>query len=115
MKTEKENDLSKQVFNETFNPDAHSSLVIPFDKEETIEEAAKKYSYDFGTIESMEGYHANKGFIQGAKSDAARNYWYQKFQEEQNNKYPKEFLIWYSGMKEEQIENAFKRWENEKS
>jgi hypothetical protein len=105
-----EDDLEHyEEYNETFNPINHSDLVIDFDKEqidldseftgalnelllskvETIEEAAKRfreednYPYEY---EDDEGRHVDI-FIAGAKSDAARNYWYQKFIEEQNKQF----------------------------
>jgi hypothetical protein len=49
---------------------------------ETLEEAGLKY------IENR--YYKNtdcESFITGAKSDVARDYWYQKFQQEQNKKF----------------------------
>lgn len=82
-----ENDLEHyEEYNETFNPEAHSSLIIDFGKDdviETIEEAADKL---------YEAYEKSEGvaFIAGAKSEASKNYWYQKFIEEQNNKQLKE-------------------------
>jgi len=77
-----ENDLEHyKEYNETFNPEAHSSLIIDFDKIETIEESAKNYDY---SVQNTDHYPSEtESFIIGAKSDAARNYWYQKFNEEQ--------------------------------
>ncbi len=68
-------------YNKTFNPEAHSSLIIDFDKVETIEEASVNYM-DKNGINYPQDEIANIAFVTGAKSDAARNYWYQKFIEE---------------------------------
>lgn len=75
-------------YNPTFNPEAHSSLIIDFDKVETIEEAAYDYTesikFSHKSLETVTmAKRFDKSFIEGAKSDAARNYWYQKFNEEQ--------------------------------
>lgn len=85
-------------YNETFNPEAHSSLIIDFDKHElllteaieskkveTIEEASERLSKTIDIEESCEDvqFSYQTAFELGAKSDAARNYWYQKFNEEQ--------------------------------
>lgn len=79
-----------EEYNETFNPEAHSHLIIDFDKVETIEEAAEKYciiSYiDFGDMTKHAEFQINKSFIEGAKSEASKNYWFKIFQEEQNSK-----------------------------
>lgn len=84
-----ENDLEHyEEYNETFNPEAHSSLIIDFDKVETIEEAAYDYTesimFSHKSLETVTmAKRFDKCYITGAKSDAARNYWYQKFNEEQ--------------------------------
>jgi len=82
-------------YNKTFNPEAHSSLIIDFDKHEsllieaiennkveTIEEASikeipelKHIINDVTTVRNIA--------IKLAKSDAARNHWFKIFQEEQ--------------------------------
>lgn len=69
-----------EEYNETFNPEAHSSLIIDFDKVETIYEAAEKL-HPTGQLGSK--YSTQEAFVLGAKSNSARNYWYQKFSEEQ--------------------------------
>ena len=82
-----------QEYNETFNPEAHSSLIIDFDKVETIEETGNKifeedsllyeelidgaYSYSIG-VDFLKRFA-----IKLAESDAARNYWFKVFQKEQ--------------------------------
>ena len=77
-----------EEYNETFNSEAHSSLIIDFDKVETIEEAAYDYTesimFSHKSLETVTmAKRFDKCYITGAKSDAARNYWYQKFNEEQ--------------------------------
>jgi hypothetical protein len=47
---------------------------------ETLEEAAKKH-LNSGIIPND-----YQSFIKGAKSDAARDYWFEKFQQEQDKK-----------------------------
>jgi hypothetical protein len=55
--------------------------------QETIEEAAKK---QWGNVHRT----GVLGFIEGAKSDAARDYWFKKFQQEQDkNKYSEEEVL----------------------
>lgn len=81
------NKIRTEELDPNFNPEAHSSLIIDFDKVETIEEFAKTFekvcfgdkSWDKVEEKSI----CYNSFIAGAKSDAARNYWYQKFIEEQ--------------------------------
>ena len=79
-----ENDLEHyEEYNETFNPEAHSSLIIDFDKVETIEEDpciifAEKYVKKYNGV-GRDVLH----IVVGIKSDAARNYWFKIFQEEQ--------------------------------
>ena len=65
-----------EEYNKTFNPEAHSSLIIDFDKTETIEESAKNA---WGNVHRS----GVLGFVEGAKSEASRNYWFKIFQEEQ--------------------------------
>ena len=72
-----------QEYNETFNPDAHSHLIIDFDKVETIEEDpcitfAENYVKKYNGV-GRDVLH----IVVGIKSDAARNYWFKIFQEEQ--------------------------------
>jgi hypothetical protein len=65
-------------------------------KKETIEEAAEKYadfSNDYVPMSFGDKFNetTKKDFINGAKSDVAREYWYAKWQEEQDkNKYTEE-------------------------
>ena len=51
---------------------------------ERLEEAAKNESEYLADYDDKEMYQ--KGFIEGAKSDAARDYWFEKFQQEQDKK-----------------------------
>ena len=75
-----------QEYNETFNPEAHSSLIIDFDKVETIEEAAEKYQK-----QDMIGHNIQyRAYRAGAKSEASKNYWFQIFQEEQKEQFKQE-------------------------
>lgn len=73
-------------YNETFNPEAHSSLIIDFDKVETIEEAIDRLLVERGEhikrVNNPLYSEERKLAIDLTKSDAARNYWYQKFIEE---------------------------------
>lgn len=79
-----ENDLEHyEEYNETFNPEAHSHLIIDFDKVETIEEDpcitfAENYVKKYNGV-GRDVLH----IVVGIKSDAARNYWFKIFQEEQ--------------------------------
>ena len=77
-----------EEYNETFNPEAHSSLIIDFDKVETIEKAAENESEYLADWEDKNMYQ--KGFIEGAKSYAARNHWFKIFQEKQNKQFKQE-------------------------
>ena len=77
-----------QEYNETFNPEAHSSLIIDFDKVETIEEAAYDYTesimFSHKSLDTaIMAKRFDKCYITGAKSDAAKNHWFKIFQEEQ--------------------------------
>lgn len=96
MKTEleQENDWNKleskvkQEYNETFNPEAHSSLITDFGKDdviETIEEGANNYVLLVGNLTKIENNKTIIDFIAGAKSDASKNYWFKIFQEEQKS------------------------------
>jgi len=60
-------------------------------KEETLQEAAeRRYGTDMDSIRSGNVYDLNtdlkRGFVEGIKSDAAKDYWYTQF-EKQNNKH----------------------------
>jgi len=78
-----------QSYNEkTNNCELVYVIIIPKEepKHQTIEQAAKNYSEIF----SLDGGHrsyAGQGFIDGAKSDAARDYWYKKFWEDYESKF----------------------------
>lgn len=50
---------------------------------ETLEEAAERYE---STFEEFSQGTESIDFIAGAKSDAARDYWFEKFQKEVENK-----------------------------
>lgn len=91
-------------YNKTFNPEAHSSLIIDFDKHEsllieaiennkaeTIEEASRNYRNAFEGVQDSAETIAQDSFKKGAKSDAAKNHWFKIFQEEQRgqDKHPK--------------------------
>lgn len=85
-----------EKYNETFNPEAHSSLIIDFDKHEsllieTIEEASRNYRNAFEGVQDSAETIAQDSFKKGAKSDAAKNHWFKIFQEEQRgqDKHPK--------------------------
>jgi hypothetical protein len=58
-------------------------------KQETLEEAAEsRYGTDVDSIRGSTVYDLNtdlkRGFVEGAKSDAAKDYWYAKWQQEQD-------------------------------
>jgi hypothetical protein len=54
-------------------------------EKETLEEAAERYYEDEVSI---------NGFINGAKSDASKEYWFEKFQQEQDkNKFSEEEVL----------------------
>lgn len=89
----------KEEYSSTFNPDAHSSLIIDYDKHESllieaiennkvesIEEAAtifEKVCFGDKSWDKVEEKNiCYNSFVAGAKSDAARNYWYLQFQKE---------------------------------
>ena len=62
---------------------------------ETIEEAAEnhwKMQYLMALDESTKPY-VIQDFIAGTKSDASRDYWFEKFQEQDKNKYSEEEVI----------------------
>jgi hypothetical protein len=68
--------------------------------EETLEEAAERIVKNkvglhyFGNETSLENLAKKEYVIAGAKSDAAREYWFEKFQQEQNkNKYSEEEVL----------------------
>lgn len=87
-----------EEYNETFNPEAHSSLIIDFDKVETIEEAAEKYARkqcddmyeNIGLSGASWGWETSLDFTEGIKSHAARNHWFKIFQEKQNKQFKQE-------------------------
>jgi hypothetical protein len=81
----------EQAYNETFNPEAHSSLIIDFDAVETIEEVAHKHDkYMLGQVQDSGFAYNVYNFITGAKSNAARNYWFKIFNEEQKGQFKQE-------------------------
>jgi hypothetical protein len=83
---------------EDWNKSAHLDNVGPTidefienSAEERLKDAAEtRYGTDMDSIRGSNVYDLNanvkKGFIDGVKSDAARDYWYEKFQKEQENK-----------------------------
>jgi hypothetical protein len=77
---------------------------------ETIEEAAEKYAKQFYYAEDSS---AENDFIEGAKSDASRDYWFEKFQEQDKNMFSEEDMkaAWENGMKSAIVLNAsFEMW-----
>jgi len=89
-----------QEYNETFNPEAHSHLIIDFDKHELLLTEA----IESNKVETIEEYlnreYPDKGYdeeyycdinldiikphaLQVALSDTVKNYWFKIFQEEQ--------------------------------
>lgn len=64
-------DLKQPIISE-----AHSSLIVDFENPPiTIEEAAREYASLFYS----ENMKVELGFIAGAKSEAAKQYWYKQF------------------------------------
>jgi len=68
-------------YNPTFNPEAHSSLITDFGKDDVIETIEKAAKNAWGNVHRS----GVLGFIEGAKSDSARNYWYSQFLKEQED------------------------------
>jgi hypothetical protein len=56
-------------------------IIIPQEepKQKTIEEAADLWSIEPNNVHPTDSYIAKKGFLEGAKSDAARDYWFSEF------------------------------------
>jgi hypothetical protein len=56
-------------------------IIIPKEepKQKTIEEAADLWSIEPNNVHPTDSYIAKKGFLEGAKSDAARDYWFSEF------------------------------------
>lgn len=71
-------------------------------KQETLEESAERIAmtkdWDFESSEGNGYYDYVEGFTEGAKSDAARDYWYAKWQQERR----------YS---EEEVRNLFRNYQ----
>jgi hypothetical protein len=92
-RVEVEVDLSKH--NGQFQTKYGWKIIIPQEKakQETIEEAAEKYALleDAGEGNDNNIRMYSYDFIAGAKSDAARDYWFKEFKQEQDkNKYSEE-------------------------
>ena len=66
----------------------------PTQKQETIEEAAEKYllNYFGNSNNTLNHQQVYRGFQQGAKSYAARDYWFKEFQQDKN-KFSEEEVI----------------------
>jgi hypothetical protein len=86
----KENELVEGVF----NPDTWGKRIIEEPKQDTLEEAKNNawdnYEYVEGNLYSTS---FKNGFEQGAKSDAAKEYWFNKFQEQDKNKYSEDEVL----------------------
>ena len=66
-------------------------------KQLTIKEAAEKANVYNLYAKGTKGQAFNEGFIAGAKSDAAKDYWFEKFQQEQDNtKFSDEDMVEFS-------------------
>jgi hypothetical protein len=60
-------------------------------KQETVEEAAINYAHNYFNMHETNNYQALKqGFENGAKSDAAKDYWYKKFWEDYESQFKKQ-------------------------
>jgi len=66
-----------------------NGLLIDFDAVETIKEAADKYFKESAKPYYDDNFCIND-FITGAKSDSAKNYWYQQFIKEQSKQFKQE-------------------------
>ena len=64
--------------------------VLEEPKQEAIEEAAQKANGYNLYARGTKGQAFNEGFIAGAKSNAAKDYWYSQFQEQEKNNYSEE-------------------------
>jgi hypothetical protein len=86
----KNNPDRKQVVEERVN-----AFFEDYNKQETLEEAAESSWMNYEHVEGhLYSTSYKNGFIQGAKSDAAKDYWFEKFQQEQDkNKYSEEDLL----------------------
>jgi hypothetical protein len=62
---------------------------------ETIEEAAEKYllNYFGNSNNTLNHQQVYRGFQQGAKSYAARDYWFKEFQQDKNKYSEEEVLV----------------------
>lgn len=63
----------------------HYKIIIPQEepKQETLEEAADIMSTDVEKVHPADSYIFKQGFLEGAKSDAARDYWFEQFKKKQ--------------------------------
>lgn len=63
----------------------HYKIIIPQEepKQETLEEAADIMSTDVKKVHPADSYIFKQGFLEGAKSDAARDYWFKQFKKKQ--------------------------------
>jgi hypothetical protein len=63
------------------NERLNHKIIIPQEepKQKTIEEAADLWSIEPNNVHPTDSYIAKKGFLEGAKSDAARDYWFSEF------------------------------------
>jgi hypothetical protein len=86
-----------KIFVDTIeNPPApNEKLKNAFEKQlnqETLEEAAERIAENFKNVDFKAG--VIYGIIEGAKSEAARDYWFKQFQQEQDkNKYSEEEVL----------------------
>ena len=94
-------------------------IIIPKEepKQETLEEAAKNYLKTLHGVNYKSLYHFSQqqtsAFIKGAKSEAARNYWFSQFQKQDKTKFSEEDMkaAWENGMKSAIVLNAsFEMW-----
>jgi hypothetical protein len=68
-------------------------IILPQEepKQETLEEAAINYAHNYFNMHETNNYQALKqGFENGAKSDAAKDYWYKKFWEDYKSQFKKQ-------------------------
>jgi hypothetical protein len=63
----------------------------PYDKQETLEEA----SWKFNPLKKLDGEFLRHAFKEGAKSDAAKDYWFEKFKQAERM-YSEEDMMDYS-------------------
>jgi hypothetical protein len=71
----------------------HGSCLTCVKQEEPNQETLEDAAIDYSKMYFSENKKAELGFIAGAKSNAAKEYWFNKFQEQDKNKYSEEEVL----------------------